>query len=199
MNTEKHHQISQEDLMCEAFRVLLEKPPLELSDSIGQQGFLEIANFLTTISPPEDQFNPSTMVNHIGAYCYQPGNEVLKKWYLKTYQGMAKEDIQTIVKKNLDAGDRSSINTLPDISPEGIEICQLLQRWAQEIQQRYQPTNQKLMERLAELLGGTEEALIWLKSPHPVLDNRTPESYVKEGKLEVLEYFIHAIETGQPS
>ena len=67
------------------------------------------------------------------------------------------------------------------------------------VQQRHQSTNQKLMERLAELLGGTEQALIWLKSPHPILDNRTPESYVEEGKLEVLEYFIHAIETGQPS
>ncbi|GAB4298630.1 MAG: hypothetical protein Fur0025_37150 [Oscillatoriaceae cyanobacterium] len=199
MNTEKDQQISQEVLMCAAFGVLLEDPPLELSDSLGQQGFLEIANFLTTISPSEDQFNPSKMVNHIGAYCYQPGNEILKKWYLKTYQGIAKENIQTIVKKTLDAGDRPSIKTLSNVSPEGIEICQLLQRWAQQVQQRYQSTNQKLMERLAELLGGTEQALIWLKSPHPVLDNRTPESYVEEGKLEVLEYFIHAIETGQPS
>lgn len=60
-------------------------------------------------------------------------------------------------------------------------------------------TKAQLMERLAELLGGLENALIWLNSPHPVLDNRTPESYVKEGKLEVLEYFIHGIETGQPS
>jgi uncharacterized protein (DUF2384 family) len=60
-------------------------------------------------------------------------------------------------------------------------------------------TKAQLMERLTELLGGSKNALIWLNSPHPVLDSRTPKSYVQEGKLEILEYFIHAIETGQPS
>lgn len=60
-------------------------------------------------------------------------------------------------------------------------------------------TQPQLLERLAELLGGSDNARIWLNSPHPILDNRTPESYVEKNQLEVLEYFIHAIETGQPS
>lgn len=57
----------------------------------------------------------------------------------------------------------------------------------------------QLIERLGGLLGGSHNADIWLNSPHPVLEGRTPKSYMDEGKLEVLEYFIHAIETGQPS
>ncbi|MGK7874357.1 MAG: antitoxin Xre/MbcA/ParS toxin-binding domain-containing protein [Xenococcaceae cyanobacterium] len=57
----------------------------------------------------------------------------------------------------------------------------------------------QLIEQLAELLGGLQNADIWMNSPHPVLGGRTPQSYVEEGDLEVLKYFIHAIETGQPS
>jgi hypothetical protein len=60
--------------------------------------------------------------------------------------------------------------------------------------------SQELMFRLAELLGGKENAQIWLDNPHPVLGGRTPQSYDAEGKLtQVLSYFITAIETGQPS
>ncbi|MBD1922068.1 DUF2384 domain-containing protein [Microcoleus sp. FACHB-831] len=58
---------------------------------------------------------------------------------------------------------------------------------------------EQLIECLGDLLGGSDNVEIWLKSPHPVLGGRTPQSYVDEGKLEVLEYFINAIETGQPS
>ena len=58
---------------------------------------------------------------------------------------------------------------------------------------------ESLIGQLEQLLGGAEKAEIWLNSPHPALDGRTPQSYLDEGKLEVLEYFIHAIETGQPT
>lgn len=57
-----------------------------------------------------------------------------------------------------------------------------------------------LIDRLAELLGGKENARNWLDSPNPVLGGRTPQSYSSEGKLtDVLSYFIMAIETGQSS
>jgi uncharacterized protein (DUF2384 family) len=55
----------------------------------------------------------------------------------------------------------------------------------------------ELIKELAELLGGKERLTVWLNVPHPVLDGRTPQSYLDEGKSEVLEYFIYAIETGQ--
>jgi uncharacterized protein (DUF2384 family) len=57
----------------------------------------------------------------------------------------------------------------------------------------------KLLKQLAGLLGGVDNLDKWLNLPHPVLDHKTPQSYVDQGKLEVLEYFINAIETGQPS
>lgn len=61
------------------------------------------------------------------------------------------------------------------------------------------PELKPLKEKLAYLLGGENNAEIWLNSPHPMLGDRTPQSYVNEGKIEVLEDFIHAIATGQPS
>ncbi|MDY6806345.1 MAG: antitoxin Xre/MbcA/ParS toxin-binding domain-containing protein [Cyanobacteriota bacterium] len=62
------------------------------------------------------------------------------------------------------------------------------------------PNRRQLIKRFAELVGGSDNAKCWLNSPHPALGDRTPKSYEDEGKLEaVLTYFIHAIETGQPS
>jgi uncharacterized protein (DUF2384 family) len=58
---------------------------------------------------------------------------------------------------------------------------------------------EKLLKQLSGLLGGEENLNRWLNLPHLVLDNKTPQLYVERGKLEVLEYFIDAIETGQPS
>lgn len=58
---------------------------------------------------------------------------------------------------------------------------------------------EKLLKQLAELLGGSHNTDIWLKSPHQLLEGRTPQSYLDEDNLEVLEYFVHAIATGQPS
>jgi Protein of unknown function (DUF2384) len=56
------------------------------------------------------------------------------------------------------------------------------------------------MIELANLLGSMDNAQIWINTPHPLLDGRTPISYNQEGKLqEILTYFITAIETGQPS
>lgn len=61
------------------------------------------------------------------------------------------------------------------------------------------PTKEQLIQRLAELIGGSKNAQIWLNNPHPFLDGRTPQSYLDEGKLQVLDYMVHAIEAGQTS
>lgn len=200
MNSENNHEINlRQVLSLRAFKELLKNPPHELYNMIGEEGFLEIAKFLSNI-PSEDQLNPAEMVKHIGSYCYQPGHEVLKEFYLKTYQSINSKDIQAVVKKTGDAGDRPSMTSVSNlvVAEEVLQSCKSMQHWAIEFL-KHNRQKPELMERLAELLGGSENALIWLNSPHPVLDNRTPKSYVQEGKLEVLEYFIHAIETGQPS
>jgi hypothetical protein len=57
----------------------------------------------------------------------------------------------------------------------------------------------RLTSRLRELLDGSIEYVrIWLRSPHPDLAGRTPLSYLLEGKPEVVEALVAAIETGQP-
>lgn len=57
----------------------------------------------------------------------------------------------------------------------------------------------KLIIRLYEQLDRSMKYVrIWLYSPHPDLGNRTPASYLLEGKPEAVEILIHAIETGQP-
>jgi hypothetical protein len=57
-----------------------------------------------------------------------------------------------------------------------------------------------LVNRLRELLDGSIEYVrIWLRAPHPDLGGRPPLSYLLEGKPEVIEALVRAIETGQPS
>jgi hypothetical protein len=56
-----------------------------------------------------------------------------------------------------------------------------------------------LTGRLRELLDGSIEYVrIWLRAPHPDLAGRTPVSYLIEGKPEVVEALVAAIEAGQP-
>ncbi len=61
------------------------------------------------------------------------------------------------------------------------------------------PTKEELIARLSQLIGGLDNAKLWLNTPHPLIGGRTPQSYLDEGDLKVLSYFVHAIETGQPS
>jgi hypothetical protein len=56
-----------------------------------------------------------------------------------------------------------------------------------------------LTSRLRELLDGSIEYVrIWLRAPHPDLGGRSPLSYLVEGRPEVVEALVRAIETGQP-
>ncbi|MCL1474070.1 MbcA/ParS/Xre antitoxin family protein [Argonema antarcticum] len=58
---------------------------------------------------------------------------------------------------------------------------------------------EQLIERLLYLLGGSKEQVnLWLSSPHPWLGSRTPMSYLDEGKIEVVETLVGAIEQGIP-
>lgn len=56
----------------------------------------------------------------------------------------------------------------------------------------------QLVQKLEELVGGAENAQLWLKSPHPFLDGKTPQSCLDEKKLDVVDYILSATELGQP-
>ena len=57
-----------------------------------------------------------------------------------------------------------------------------------------------LVKPLRELLDGDMSFVrVWLKAPHPDLGGRTPLSYLKEGRAEVVETLVHMLETGQPA
>ena len=56
----------------------------------------------------------------------------------------------------------------------------------------------RLITKLRELLDGDMGLVrIWLKAPHPALENAKPLEYLEEGQLELVEGLVHAIETGQ--
>ncbi|MGL4499337.1 MAG: hypothetical protein ACRCU2_09795 [Planktothrix sp.] len=158
MNTEQDRPINLRQVFSvRAFHKLLKNPPDELYNSLGEEGFLEIANFLRRIHP-EDQLNVSAMVKHIGLYCYQPGYEVLKKFYRQTYQSINPEDIKAIVKKTGDPGKkayglpttgrdienegRDAREDLEKWTTEGRDACEDLQKWATEIKTN-KDSNQK--------------------------------------------------------
>ena len=143
MNAEQNQEInSRQVLSLLAFKELLKNPPAELYNSIGEEGFLEIAKFLSNI-PPEDQLNPAVMVKHIGSYCYQYGHEFLKKFYLKTYQSINSEDIQAVVKKTGDPDEKADGPSIAKrmLYNESRDICNYLQKWAASKNQN-NPENQ---------------------------------------------------------
>jgi hypothetical protein len=71
------------------------------------------------------------------------------------------------------------------------------------------PTSPKLqpeLERLVRLVTTLRELLdgdmglvrVWLKAPHPALGGAKPLEYLEDGRLDLIEGLVHAIETGQP-
>ncbi|EDZ92263.1 hypothetical protein AmaxDRAFT_5002 [Limnospira maxima CS-328] len=133
MNSQNNQEITvrRQLLSLRAFKELLKNPPDELYNRISEELFLEILNFFSNISP-EDQLNPSAMVNYIGSYCYQPGYEIFKESYLKIYRTINSEDIQAVVKKTGCLDDEVDTQPIAKrmLDNEGREICQDLQNWA---------------------------------------------------------------------
>jgi uncharacterized protein (DUF2384 family) len=57
----------------------------------------------------------------------------------------------------------------------------------------------RLVTRLRELLDGDMGLVrIWLKTPHPALGGNKPLAYLEDGRLDLVEGLVQAIETGQP-
>ncbi len=104
----------------------------------------------------------------------------------------------------------SGLDEIPGFSKE--EIDQVISHIPNCYQKTSMPSklhqgklkeNQKRLDRvvteLRELLDGSMDYVqIWLRSPNPQLGGRTALSYLLEGKIEVVEELVHAMNTGQP-
>jgi hypothetical protein len=55
-----------------------------------------------------------------------------------------------------------------------------------------------LIERMSEEFGGKKSALLWFNSPNLELGGKKPMYYVLQGKFDIIENLIDAIESGQP-
>ena len=56
-----------------------------------------------------------------------------------------------------------------------------------------------LVTRLKGQLGGNLSYVkIWLKAPHPALENQSPLSIMEAGHLDAVEALVYMMETGQP-
>ncbi|MCT7956895.1 hypothetical protein [Laspinema palackyanum] len=138
MNHENNQEINlRQFLSLRAFKELLKNPPNDFSNRIGEEGFLEIANFLSNI-PPEDKLNPMAMFQHISSYVYQEGHEVFKEFYLQTYKTINSEHIQYVVKKTGDPDDEADGPSITKqmLENEGRDACQDLQKWETEMKQK---------------------------------------------------------------
>lgn len=59
---------------------------------------------------------------------------------------------------------------------------------------------QKILSKLKAMFNGSQEKVDeWLNTPHPDLDQKTPQSYLDQGKFSVVNNLIYATEAGIPS
>ncbi len=129
--------------ICEAFKQILNQPPVELEKTLGSQMPGDIRLYLRQL-PSEDYLNPAAMANHITEFCQQPGNEALNEWLEKIYGCLYADGIDKLVKKTGDPGPDvdAPTETKRILINEGRDICQYLQNWAtQQLNQTNQGNN----------------------------------------------------------
>ena len=126
--------IDSDIFICEAFRQILVAPAAEVEEKLTGERRLAIANYLAGI-PQSDKLDPEEMADRIAAFCEFPGNEDLEQWLGEIYDRLDPEGIDKIVKKTGDPGDEADAPPKRNrqiLSNEGRDICEELQRWAQE-------------------------------------------------------------------
>ncbi|HEY9801662.1 MAG TPA: hypothetical protein V6D25_14995 [Leptolyngbyaceae cyanobacterium] len=121
-------------LMCKAFKEIVALPASEIEQKLGSEARVSIANYLNNL-PAQDFQNPNVMANHISVFCLSPENKNLRDWWREIYYRLNKDGINKIVKKSLDPGEEADDEpeTQNLISNEGRDICLYLERWAQEV------------------------------------------------------------------
>ena len=99
---------NRDQLICEAFYDIVSTPITELEKKLGDGIQLTIATYLDQI-PSQNQYNYEVMAQHIGDFCYQPGNEILKEWLKDIYKTKAGEDLNIVIEKNKSPGRKSML------------------------------------------------------------------------------------------
>ena len=97
-----------DQLICEAFYDIVSTPISELEKKLGDGIQLTIATYLDQI-PSEKQYDYEVMAQHIGNFCYQSGNEILKEWLKDIYKTKAGEDLNIVIEKNKSPGRKSML------------------------------------------------------------------------------------------
>lgn len=104
----------------------------------------------------------------------------------------------------------SGLDDIPGFSKEEIDQvishipndCQKISMPSKLHQDKLKENHKRFVRVVTELRklldGSTDYVQIWLRSPNPQLGGRTALSYLLEGKIEVVEELVHAMNTGQP-
>ncbi len=112
----------------------------------------------------------------------------------------------TIVETHSRKGDFDALKMAKVLAVSNSQIAQILGVSRQALSKtpasaRLQPTLQhldQLLVRLKGLTGSLENSRVWLKTGHPDFAGKAPLEYLLEGKFEVVEDLIEAIEMGLP-
>lgn len=149
-------------LICQAFDRLLSTPSTEFEAKLGSQIPLTIAKYIAEL-PPEEIFDSSVMANRISEFCERPENEALDDWFLDIFNSLAKDDIQTLVKKTGDPGDEADAPIKSQTPNEVRDAGVSLAKWSLEILKNEgsnQPATSNLILNLENLIDSLKLVVI---------------------------------------
>lgn len=130
-------------LMCEAFKQILTSPVSQLEQKLGSEARFAIANYLNSL-PSKDFQEPAVMANKIAVFCQLTENKTLQDWWGEIYETLNEDGIDKVIKKSRDPGEEADDepDTQKILTNEGRDICQYLERWAQEVKSQDNQGNQ---------------------------------------------------------
>lgn len=67
--------------------------------------------------------------------------------------------------------------------------------------ERAQPAARRIfavMQHAVRTFGDLPDAMLWMRTPHPDLDEKAPLDLIKGGEVDTIEGMLHMIDTGQP-
>lgn len=68
---------------------------------------------------------------------------------------------------------------------------ELLREWMRSIRVKSDtPRRDQLLARLVVVFGEAAKAEVWLKAPNPLLKDRTPESFISDGRSKQIDKLL---------
>jgi len=123
-------------------------------------------------------FDPPVLTSHMLVDLHEPSSGRLDAGRIAEYLGIPLSALSKCLERSV-AGVHKS--------PSASAIQHLLAPIARSI------------AILARLLGSREKVRMWVNSPHPDLDGRTPLRVILEGKATVVAEMLEAALAGQPA